>query len=134
MSTSQQPEWADILPPEPPAPIRVPRDDRPPRRMRRTRGEIAYELAQLASREPNTAAPMASEAPLTPDEIAALEKLGWSEFVGQRLSPAGLHLIRLRWQPGRTDSADAEATEEERTPGGWRLLIGSSPCAPKSRT
>lgn len=120
------PLWADLLPaPDAPARPQPVADQTRRRPRRRTRGEIADELAQLAIRQPGAPTPLPNDAPLTRDEYAALAALGWSEFVGERISPAGLTLICLRWRPGRADGHDTPAVEDERTPGGWRLELPS---------
>lgn len=120
------PLWADLLAQIPDVPAVRPQpvaDQLRRRPRRRTRGEIAYELAQLATRQPGVPTPLPNDAPLSRDEYVALAALGWTEYIGARISPAGITLVCLRWRPGRADGDDAEAVEDERTPGGWRLEI-----------
>jgi hypothetical protein len=65
---------------------------------------------------PPTDAPL-TDAPLTDAELTALSRLGW-EHQGERTSRHGLTLVRLR-----DDRSDDRLYTEERTPGGWRVLL-----------
>jgi hypothetical protein len=62
-------------------------------------------------------APPPTDAPLTDAELVALSRLGW-EHQGERTSRHGLTLVRLR-----DDRSDDRLYTEERTPGGWRMLL-----------
>ena len=65
---------------------------------------------------PEPPAPPVGDGPLTLDELVALSRLGW-ERQGERTTPAGLTLVRMM------DMHDPDRTCEERTPGGWRMLL-----------